>query len=168
MTVDQAIQEFRQPPVTARVQEANHPFEDDAKSCEPGRVTLGSLKDRKNRKASIDPSERSPFAIWNPHEGQSGYCAVPWVSLSLKAKAYYPGGIFVGIPTLRFFATYDRGHGIVWRLHTASWSVMAEPPVSYLGAQWNVIPGIQSLLVPGGFFEFKSGNPCSDPEVIAP
>ena len=138
----------------------------DQSSCEPGKVILRQNSELTIRSAWIEPSELSSYAVWNPHQGQDGYYEVPCVSLTKEAEGYNPDGILIWIPKLKLFATCDAGHGIVWLFPMATWmSIIADPAV-YLGAQWNINPEIQALLVPWGFFNFRAGNPYDNPAVI--
>ncbi len=141
-------------------------LEYDPTGCEPGHVILRALNELKLGKAWIDPSELSNFSVWNPHSETDGYYEIPCVSLALEAEGHSPDGLIIWIPKLKLFGTCDTGHGIVWVFPSADWGTILENPASFVGAQWNVNPEIQALLVPWGLFPFVQANPYDDKEVF--
>ncbi len=126
----------------------------DPASVEPGEVKLKRLE------------EFAIGEVWigteipgDPHAGESGYYAIPAVSLTGECEDYDPEFILLWLPEERLFGTWDCDHWVLKVFRNARWADIVANPAAYINAQWDWNDELGSQFVPWPQYEFKSGMP---------
>ena len=97
----------------------------DFSKAEPGEVRLCSM------------DELKLGVVWVSPESGDGYFEIPAVSLTNYCEAYEPEYILLWLPNEQVYGAWDCDHWELIIYEDASWSDIANDPVSYINAQWD-------------------------------
>ena len=145
---------FNLPNETVDFLRAGRQLEYDFRRIEAGEVKLNRLE------------QLSQGVVWigtdlpgDPHAKESGYYAIPAVSLTGECKNYSPEFILLWLPQEKLFGTWDCDHWVLKVFHDASWKDIVANPAAYINAQWDFNDQLGSPFVPWPQYGFKNGRP---------
>ncbi len=142
------------PDATAEFLKSGRQLTYDFRKIEAGEVKLKSLD-----KLTLGKVWIGTDLPGDPHARETGYYAIPAVSLTGECRNYDPEFILLWLPRERLFGTWDCDHWVLKVFRNADWPAIVSNPAVYINAQWNLNDRVGETFVPWPQYEFKAGRP---------
>ncbi|GAA5508888.1 hypothetical protein [Novipirellula caenicola] len=131
----------------------DHHLDYDSSDCEIGRFSFHRLADVRTIELLLS-THGDDWIADDPHNGE-GHYIVDAFDLLADCDGYDPEGLFVFVPKLATYASFDCDHESLVMYPNLSWAQFAADPVRYINAAWGPDPDIAVAVNPIGQFPHR-------------
>jgi hypothetical protein len=128
-------------------------LEYDAADCEIGRFSFRPLADVVPIELGLS-TQGDDWLADDPHSGR-GHYLVDALDLLADCEGYDPDGLFVYVPELAAYASFDCDHESLIVYPGLDWTQFAADPVRYINAAWGPDPDVAQVVNPIGQFPHR-------------